>query len=285
MSTPTVSPEDDARIRAVLDEARELHASLEPLYTWDELLDIIADCDLAVLCRQPAFEALYAQTFNPLVKSVYGKMETYLRKQLGWAPQEGAEGKEYWERTGRTNVRRNDWPYGVPRDVSHWVVWVPLPLFHPALCTPLPSRSSTPLPPSLARSLSASSAQPSPSGTSTPSGITPHNPLAHDSVAPTKGTWDWVSRNGLGGLTGAAERRWRKRRAAQGADGEEDGEEEEEYREDEGPEREIKAFVEGRWPESEGWETAWFANPPSLQSVPGLAHFHVLARKTPEAER
>ncbi|GAA5906288.1 hypothetical protein JCM6882_002693 [Rhodosporidiobolus microsporus] len=297
---PTVSAEDDARIRQVLEEAKELHASLEPLYTWDELVELIGSCNLAVLSRQPAFESLYASTFNPLVKSVYGKMEIYLRKQLGWTAGAEEEGKEYWERGARTNVRRNDWPYGVPRDVSHWVVWVPLPLFHPALCTPSATpRSLTPLPPFLSTTSSSASPLPSPSasGTSTPSGPSSTNPLAlphaHGTaaVAPTKGTWDWVSRNGLSGLTGRAEGRWRDiklRRSLSGSgdpgegEGEQGGGEgaEQEYEETDGPEREIAAFVRGRWRAEEGWETAWFANPPSLQSVPGLAHFHVLARKT-----
>jgi len=45
---------------------------------------------------------------------------------------------------------------------------------------------------------------------------------------------------------------------------------------------EVDAFVRRRWKESE-WETAWFVNPPRLQSVPGLAHIHVFARhKSPE---
>lgn len=83
----------------------------------------------------------------------------------------------------------------------------------------------------------------------------------------------------------------------------------EEYDEDRGPEKEIRAFVLRKWRVEEGWETAWcvahvapssvpaaleskqqtdsspqthrFANPPGLQSVPGLAHFHVLARRHP----
>ncbi|GAA5874749.1 hypothetical protein JCM8547_005201 [Rhodosporidiobolus lusitaniae] len=291
LTQPTAK--QDAQIQAVLEQAKVLHASLEPLYTWDELCEIIATCQLAVLSRQPEFEALYAQTFAPLVRSAYGGMEVYLRKQLGWggAPAaasggkgeeagEGREEKEYWERHGRTNVRRNDWPYGIPRGTSHWVVWVPLPLFHPALCTPAPTRPSTPLP--------SSSSSSAPSGTSTPSGESRINPLATSSsshpllalggggkerVAPTKGTWDWVSRNGLGGLTGRARERWEARK------GGERGEQGVCMGGEEGPEREIEAFVKVRWREEDGWETAWFANPPSLQSVPGLAHFHVLARK------
>jgi len=40
---------------------------------------------------------------------------------------------------------------------------------------------------------------------------------------------------------------------------------------------EIDTFIRRRWNE-EDWETAWFVNPPRLQSVPGLAHIHVFAR-------
>lgn len=137
----------------------------------------------------------------------------------------------------------------------HYVVWVDLPLFHPLLCTD-PSRSTF-LPSHLARAASAPS-----SGTATPSGPSHRNPLASPAhsgeldaalVAPTKGSWDHVSAKGLGGLTGAAERRWRARRGAQvesEGSGTEGGREE-------GPEREIRAFVERRWPEKDGWETAW----------------------------
>ena len=39
---------------------------------------------------------------------------------------------------------------------------------------------------------------------------------------------------------------------------------------------EMHGFVHRRWP---GAVTLWFANPPSLQSVPGLAHFHVLVKE------
>ncbi|KAG5634462.1 hypothetical protein H0H81_001871 [Sphagnurus paluster] len=41
---------------------------------------------------------------------------------------------------------------------------------------------------------------------------------------------------------------------------------------------EVHEFVRTRWNE-ERWETAWFVNPPRLQSVPGLAHIHVFARQ------
>jgi len=60
--------------------------------------------------------------------------------------------------------------------------------------------------------------------------------------------------------------------------------------------REVHRYVQNRWSETE-WEAAWFVNPPvgyflprypeflglinlqRIQSVPGLSHFHVLARR------
>jgi len=46
----------------------------------------------------------------------------------------------------------------------------------------------------------------------------------------------------------------------------------------------VHAFVRSEWQEDE-WETAWFVNPPRLQSVKGLAHIHVFARRKLEERR
>lgn len=45
----------------------------------------------------------------------------------------------------------------------------------------------------------------------------------------------------------------------------------------------VHDFVLSQWPEDR-WETAWFVNPPRLQSVRGLAHIHVFARQKSEEE-
>jgi len=47
--------------------------------------------------------------------------------------------------------------------------------------------------------------------------------------------------------------------------------------------KEIELFVLREWAEDD-YETAWFANPPRLQSIPGLAHFHVFARQKSNGE-
>jgi len=40
----------------------------------------------------------------------------------------------------------------------------------------------------------------------------------------------------------------------------------------------IHEYVIRNWNEEE-WQTAWFCNPPHLRTVPGLSHFHVVARR------
>ena len=37
--------------------------------------------------------------------------------------------------------------------------------------------------------------------------------------------------------------------------------------------RYVSAYVEQRWPPKDGWECAWFCNPPHLRTVPSLSHF------------
>ncbi|GAA5959757.1 hypothetical protein JCM21900_006371 [Sporobolomyces salmonicolor] len=236
LSAPEARSSAEQRVHFLLVEARLLGASLPPLFTWPQLCELIASCKLAALKRHPQLEALYTGQFNPAVKLAYGSTEAYLRKQLGWGPDQQKQG-QYWERTGDTRVRLNDWGYAVPRDVIHYVVWVPLPLFHPLLCSPPATPASTAsLPTSLSSSPTGSLlASPSPTAQPLP------NPLL--TSAPTKTTWDFICRNGLSGLTGEAAR---TRRIEEGR-----------QEEDEDPGREIAAFVRETWKAEDGWETAW----------------------------
>ncbi|ORY76270.1 hypothetical protein BCR35DRAFT_305927 [Leucosporidium creatinivorum] len=243
MSSPVFTPthEEPWTIPALLDEARRLQKELPPLFSWEQLREIIGTGRLDLLERHPSLESLYSNHFNLLIRSTYGGVETYLRAQLGWQWDPSAVHPDHWSRDDEVQVRKNDWAYSVPRDVEHYVVWVPSPLFHPLLCTPPPSKP------------------PSPPHTPTTS-----RPLFPSTPAPVavKGSWEHVSQYGLSGVTGF-----------EGEVQEGGGEEK--------PEREIEAFVKRRWSEGE-WETMWFANPPSLQSVRGLAHFHVLVRRKGE---
>ncbi|TFK73638.1 hypothetical protein BDN72DRAFT_834520 [Pluteus cervinus] len=138
------------------------------------------------------------------------------------------------------SIIQNDWPYSVPAEVEHTLIWTRLPIFHPD--------------------------------------------LIHESVAPR------VDQDGLWGFTGLtgpppdlsllptylpALAEWgitmdRLIRSERG------NEKQEEAVKRAG--QEVHNFVRNRWDESK-WETAWFVNPPRLQSVRGLAHIHVFAKQ------
>lgn len=113
----------------------------------------------------------------------------------------------------------NDWPYSVPHDVSHYVVWSRLPLVHPSL-----------VPPQI------------------------EGRVFND------GLWDFVGSD-LKLKYDGPDAPLLKLAA-----------------------REMNNFVRNLWPEAD-WESAWFLNPTRLQSIPGLAHFHVFARRRPEDEK
>jgi len=116
----------------------------------------------------------------------------------------------------------NDWPYSVPHNIFHYVVWSRLPLIHPEL-----------VPQSL---------------------------------------WPRLAQDGLWGFTGSDH----VRRHLEGLN-------EDEMKMIVRAGSDIASFVSREWDEEE-YETAWFANPPRLQSVPGLAHFHVFARRKAEVD-
>lgn len=71
---------------------------------------------LDLLERHPDIEGLYSKHFNPLIKSTYGGVETYLRSQLGYDPL--AVRPPHWSRDDEVQVRKNDWAYSVPKDVE-----------------------------------------------------------------------------------------------------------------------------------------------------------------------
>ncbi|GAA5820650.1 hypothetical protein JCM10212_004318 [Sporobolomyces blumeae] len=359
MSPMPSDQRQDDEIRLLLERAQDLQRSLPPLATWSSLCDTIDRGDLADLERHPVLERVYAEEFNPLIRERYGSVENYLRRQLGWDERprrrDDEDPREYWTRLDDHKVRINDWGYAVPKDVQHYVVWVPLPLFHRSLCSPSPSSStSSSSSPSTFHSTSSSSSSSASSiavSCSTPSrrdsqdtsrdtssiemtttttdgvpNATFPNEAGQGLQGGERATWEWVSHHGLSGLTGKAQvdrrervqrRRRQRQRRQQGErdeaergdrDGagetvsqddapvgggrgvadergggrgrDERGLEGTAERQEDGPGREIDAFVRDRWKVEDGWETAWFANPPGLQSVPGLAHFHVLARKS-----
>ncbi|KAF8964170.1 hypothetical protein BDZ97DRAFT_1816627 [Flammula alnicola] len=138
------------------------------------------------------------------------------------------------------SIIQNDWPYSVPPEVEHTLVWTKVPIYH----TDLVAEAIKPRieQDGLWGFTGNDSPPPSPSelsscmGALSEWGITMDNMIK--SEPPTQ--------------------------------------EEAALIEDAG--KEVHRYVKTRWPE-QVWETAWFVNPPRLQSVPGLAHIHIFARR------
>ncbi|CAL1712455.1 unnamed protein product [Somion occarium] len=143
------------------------------------------------------------------------------------------------------SIIMNDWPYSVPPEVEHTLIWTRIPIIPPDL------------PPSIAPRIAQDGLWGF-TGSDSP----PPSPSLLPSYLPALSEWG-VTMDKLV-------------RSPKGTDEEEalvkkDGDE-------------IAKFIKRRWSEDE-WETAWFVNPPRLQSVPGLAHIHVFARyKGPDSQ-
>ncbi|KAJ3009665.1 hypothetical protein NUW54_g2711 [Trametes sanguinea] len=144
-------------------------------------------------------------------------------------------------------ITMNDWPYSVPPEVEHSLIWSRVPILPPDLPPPSESKLSARLHQDGLWGFTGSESPP-PSPSTLPESL---GALSEWGI-----TMDKLIRSPRG--TDEEEREIRK------------------YGE------EIENFIKRRWNERE-WETAWFVNPPRLQSVPELTHIHVFARrKTPE---
>ncbi|KAI0064092.1 hypothetical protein BV25DRAFT_1906838 [Artomyces pyxidatus] len=253
-------------------------------FTWQQLRTFVNSGDLGLLKRDKKLQQRYAKWANG-IKEQYGSMVNYLlayRLQWGQAdnlsklpsrldlsdylgessvdssvpagvalvglPQIPANSVGYFTADiprHLVSIIRNDWPYSVPANIEHSLIWTVLPI--------LPLE----LPPSVKPRLLQD-------GLWGFTGNSPDSPPPSPSLLPSylPALAEW-------GVTEAS-----LVRSARGTD-----EEEEAVRR---AGLEVHKFVSARWKESE-WETAWFVNPPRLQSVPGLAHIHVFARfKSPE---
>jgi len=138
------------------------------------------------------------------------------------------------------SIITNDWPYSVPPFIEHHLIWSVLPIFPPDLPSIIKTRLLQ-------------------DGIWGFTGYTADSPPPSPSLLPAclPALSDW-------GITEAS-----LIRSPCGSE-----EEEIAVRE---VGLEVHRFVIANWKERE-WETAWFVNPPRLQSVPALAHAHVFAR-------
>ncbi|KAF4617925.1 hypothetical protein D9613_005762 [Agrocybe pediades] len=137
------------------------------------------------------------------------------------------------------SIIQNDWPYSVPPEVEHTLIWTKVPIYHPDLVDP---------------SIQARIDQDGLCGF-TGNDSPPPSPSNLPSCLPALAEWGITKETMVVSSPATEEQKALIDKAG----------------------REVHRFVKNRWKESD-WETAWFVNPPRLQSVPGLAHIHVFAR-------
>lgn len=223
-----------------------------PLFTWADLLRIIGSGNLQQLSRHPEdLREYFAWTDS--VKSSYGSVQNFLLSERFTAsylldrPSRSGEGgsrcfRSHFVEGRECQVLVNDWPYSVPSEVTHHVVWSYLPILHPDLvCSEEEEK--------VRESAWGIIAKRGLCGTLThKAGLTLPTLAEHKTHLP-----HLIASIEDAGLEGKVQNAMQK--ACQ----------------------DLVRFIKGRW-DMQRYEAAFFANPPSLQSVPSLAHFHVLIR-------
>ncbi|KAH9936542.1 uncharacterized protein B0H18DRAFT_325908 [Fomitopsis serialis] len=142
------------------------------------------------------------------------------------------------------SIIMNDWPYSVPNEVEHSLIWTRVPI----------------LPPDLPPSVEPRLLQDGLWGF-TGSLAPPPSPDTLPECLGALSEWNLTMDKLVRSPEPSPEERMLLEKAGS----------------------EVDTFVKWLWREDE-WETAWFVNPPRLQSVPGLAHIHVFARRKTHEE-
>ncbi|PWN52770.1 hypothetical protein IE53DRAFT_311455 [Violaceomyces palustris] len=207
----------------------------EPIFNWEQLCDIIGNGRLKELKRHPLDLEEYVN-WRKEISSEYGSVQDYVvnEKLRGWDLNDQATGGNKCFRGDAIKgkdceILRNDWPYSVPREVEHFVVWSKLPILHPDL---IPERFL--------------------------SGV------EKDEV------WEYMRGKGLSGTIKRVDNDECKSKIHVCTP--QQGDLTAAIKE---ASKEIVDFSIKYW-DLNRCEIAFFANPPSLQSLPQLAHFHVL---------
>ncbi|CAO1627236.1 unnamed protein product [Parajaminaea phylloscopi] len=238
----------------------------ELVHTWHDICRIAAVGDLADYYRHEVCEQQY-KTWRGPIRERYGSIEEYIRQvRLQWGSEAGASVGEHSPLPGQSAPRPqthgheyfrpewgpdrvkcipNDWPYGIPVECGHFVVWSKSPMLHPLLFqTP-----DTPFEPDQRTAIYQAVVQDGVRGLTGGHAHTP--PVVGLKTIELLREETGVSDDDIG-VAAARAHAWAGR-----------------Y---------VNAYVEARWPPEE-WETAWFCNPPHLRTVPDLDHFHVIVRR------
>ncbi|KAJ3569388.1 hypothetical protein NP233_g5081 [Leucocoprinus birnbaumii] len=274
----------DVPLRKGPPTKEELLVHYPAKFTWEQLKTFVNSGDLGLLKRDKKLQKRYDEWIVGILKQ-WGSSENYLlnhRLQWGKAdtlslltsaldephkpavnghsvlllkeptipvapkalPPLPADAPEYFSvdtPPEYISIILNDWPYSVPAEIEHTLIWTRIPIYHDTL-----------VPPSIKSRIHQDGLWGFTGNSSPPPDPAEHLPSCISALAEWGITLDTmvVSKKGT--------------------------EEEEELVRHAGSK--VHEFVLKRWDEKV-WETAWFVNPPRLQSVPGLAHIHVFAKQ------
>ncbi|KAJ3814049.1 hypothetical protein F5876DRAFT_86690 [Lentinula aff. lateritia] len=242
----------------------ELSAHYPAKFTWKQIKTFVNSGDLGLLKRDKNLQKRY-MAWTAGMKQEYGSIVNYLlNHRLQWGkpdtlsvlpsafrdepdnPTRGSDANvppPYF--TSDTpdkyvSIIQNDWPYLVPHEVEHSLVWTKVPIFHPEI-----------IPPSIAPRIEQDGLWGFTGNTSPPP-----SPSNLSSCLPALSEWGVSKEKMIISQKGTEEEEALVRQVGS----------------------HVQGYIERKWKETE-WETAWFVNPPRLQSVPGLAHIHVFARR------
>ncbi|KAI0036577.1 hypothetical protein K488DRAFT_40918 [Vararia minispora EC-137] len=145
------------------------------------------------------------------------------------------------------SIISNDWPYSIPAHIEHTLIWTVVDI----------------IPPNVPESIKPRLYQDGLWGfTGYSNDSPPPSPSKLSNCLPALAEWGVTEDKMIRSAKGTPE----EEQAVIEAGGE------------------IQTFIVRRWNERE-WETAWFVNPPRLQSIPSLAHIHVFARCKDQTEQ
>ncbi|KIL55980.1 hypothetical protein M378DRAFT_173119 [Amanita muscaria Koide BX008] len=254
----------------------ELIAHYPAKFTWTQLKAFINSGDLRLLKRDKKLQERYLEHTKAL-KAQFGSITNYLiNHRLQWgkvdtlsmlSPDYDPSLKPQWDPLTVGNptttkglptlppdapkyftadvplqylfIMYNDWPYSVPPEIEHFLVWSRVPFLPEVI-------------PETVRQRVGHYGLWGFAGCSEP----PQTPSTLPSLLGALSEW---------GITLDMLKIPPECSAEEEASLEETG-------------KEIHAFIKNRWPQEE-WETGWFVNPPSIQSVPELPHIHVFAKR------
>ncbi|KAH8924052.1 hypothetical protein BT69DRAFT_1349735 [Atractiella rhizophila] len=136
-----VMQDPELKISSCMAAAKRMQVELEPVMSWQHIYKTMHGHTLEKLDRHPAAQTIYETEFLPLLRREYGSVEQFLKRSITFSPSpttiqsqfraEGAvEGRDFI-------IRLNDWPYSIPRDALHYVIWTPHRLApSPDACSP-----------------------------------------------------------------------------------------------------------------------------------------------------